>query len=285
MNVKILVACHKPGVQVHNGVFLPIHVGKIRSNIDLGIVGDDSGDNISAKNNIYCEMTAVYWAWKNLDADYIGLCHYRRLFTFERRSFLKRMKDAFVYWEKRIVDNVFSPGSSFNYLKREYLYIKDEEEWKQRADVFEKKLVHLLDAGVYSYVVPYAYKLSSCSVANFFSTLGRDHIALLKNIVHEKFPEKDDVLQESLDGHLLYAANMFVMKKSIFYDYAEFVFTILGEHERKVVEMGWCKDPLSEKCYARMSGYLAELLTSTFILDLKRNKSLKALNANTMFLG
>lgn len=285
MNVKILIACHKPSVQVYNDVLLPIHVGKIKSNIDLGFIGDDSGDNISAKNNIYCEMTAVYWAWKNLDADYIGLCHYRRLFTFERLSLLRRLKSAFVYWKKRVVDNVVSPGSCFNYLKRDYLYIKDENEWKQRADVFVKKLVRLLDAGDYSYVIPYAYKLSSCSVENFFSTLGREHIALLKEIVHEKFPEKDDVLQESLNGHLLYAANMFVMEKNIFCEYAKFMFTILGEHERKIVEKGWCKDPLSEKCYARMSGYLAELLTSTFILGLKRDKSLKFLKVNTMFLG
>ena len=43
---------------------------------------DDEGENISDKNPMYCELTAQYWAWKNLDADYYGFCHYRRYFNF-----------------------------------------------------------------------------------------------------------------------------------------------------------------------------------------------------------
>lgn len=79
--VKILVAQHKNAKVYSNNVYTPIQVGKAISNIDLGILGDDTGDNISNLNPYYCELTAQYWAWKNLhDVDYIGLCHYRRYF-------------------------------------------------------------------------------------------------------------------------------------------------------------------------------------------------------------
>ena len=61
-------------------IYFPIHVGR-EGKADLGYIGDNTGDNISAKNANYCELTGLYWAWKNLKCDYIGLCHYRRYFA------------------------------------------------------------------------------------------------------------------------------------------------------------------------------------------------------------
>lgn len=79
--IKVLVCCHKATYVPNDDVYLPIQVGKANSKIDLGFQGDDEGKNISEKNFSYCELTAVYWAWKNLkDIDYIGLCHYRMIF-------------------------------------------------------------------------------------------------------------------------------------------------------------------------------------------------------------
>ncbi|MDD3921730.1 MAG: DUF4422 domain-containing protein [Eubacteriales bacterium] len=42
---------------------------------------DDEGENISAKNPTFCELTGHYWMWKNIDAEVYGLCHYRRYFA------------------------------------------------------------------------------------------------------------------------------------------------------------------------------------------------------------
>ena len=79
--IKILVACHKQAEVFKNNVYLPIHVGKaLHKDVDLGFQGDDTGENISSLNPLYCELTAQYWGWKNLDVEYIGLCHYRRYF-------------------------------------------------------------------------------------------------------------------------------------------------------------------------------------------------------------
>ena len=84
IKIKILVASHKRfPMPTDSDLYLPVLVGAAY-NYKPGIEyqRDDLGDNISNKNPNYNELTAVYWAWKNLkDVDAIGLVHYRRLFS------------------------------------------------------------------------------------------------------------------------------------------------------------------------------------------------------------
>lgn len=79
MKVTVVVAAHKPYAMPDDPLYLPLHVGA-EGKEPFGFVGDDTGEHISAKNPTFCELTGLYWAWKNLDADYIGLAHYRRHF-------------------------------------------------------------------------------------------------------------------------------------------------------------------------------------------------------------
>lgn len=78
-----MVATHKEFPMPENrNLYMPVLVGATK-NYKEGIdyQRDDEGENISSKNPNFNELTAIYWAWKNLDADAIGLVHYRRLFS------------------------------------------------------------------------------------------------------------------------------------------------------------------------------------------------------------
>lgn len=85
--VKIFVCCHKPAKIPNNSVYVPLHIGRAVSTCKeqmQNYVGDDSGDNISARNKHYSEATGIYWIWKNVnDCDYVGLIQYRRNFAVE----------------------------------------------------------------------------------------------------------------------------------------------------------------------------------------------------------
>ena len=79
MEIKIVVATHKPYPMPEEALYLPVQAGAA-CHERLDYTGDDSGENISVRNGLYCELTALYWAWKNLPAEVLGLCHYRRYF-------------------------------------------------------------------------------------------------------------------------------------------------------------------------------------------------------------
>ena len=86
-SIKILVATTKKYRMPKDPIYVPVQVGAALSNApDLPYMKDNTGDNISEKNPRYCELTGLYWAWKNLDADYLGLVHYRRYFASDKKS-------------------------------------------------------------------------------------------------------------------------------------------------------------------------------------------------------
>ncbi|SNU04822.1 protein of unknown function [Lachnospiraceae bacterium] len=91
MDSRIIIATHKEYWMPEDKIYLPVLVGAaLKTDKQLSRLGDyqrdDEGENISGKNKNYCELTALYWAWKNLKADYIGLVHYRRHFTIRGKG-------------------------------------------------------------------------------------------------------------------------------------------------------------------------------------------------------
>lgn len=83
MSIKIIVATHKKAKMPVYKSYMPVQVGAaLKPN--LGYVKDNTGENISDKNPSYSELTGLYWAWKNLNVDYVGLVHYRRYFALRK---------------------------------------------------------------------------------------------------------------------------------------------------------------------------------------------------------
>ena len=79
-SVTVIVCAHKKYEMPSDEMYLPCQVGAEGKTPIEGYSPDNKGDNISSLNYMYSELTGLYWAWKNLDSDYIGLVHYRRLF-------------------------------------------------------------------------------------------------------------------------------------------------------------------------------------------------------------
>lgn len=90
-SLKIIVATHKKYRMPKDKMYLPVHVGaegkkdENGNTLELGYQKDNVGENISYLNPSFCELTGLYWAWKNLKEDYIGLVHYRRHFSITKK--------------------------------------------------------------------------------------------------------------------------------------------------------------------------------------------------------
>lgn len=118
MNIKILVAAHKPYKMPENTeLYLPIFVGKeLHAGTEIaGYTGDDTGENISQKNGTFNELTALYWAWKNLDAEAIGLDHYRRYMS------LNKTKNIDTVLTQKEVEQLFEKTDIILPKKRNYV--------------------------------------------------------------------------------------------------------------------------------------------------------------------
>lgn len=192
MDIKIIVATHKKYWMPQDDVYLPLHVGR-SGKPDLGYVGDDSGDNISDKNSSFCELTGLYWAWKNLSADYLGLCHYRRYFG-----------------SKNFFDGV-------ELVKQKVFRRADYERLLDGVDV-------LLPTRRNYYV-----ETVRSQYEHAHSPRDLDRI---EHIISCLYPDNLRSFRAVMSRRRLHLWNMFVMKRQLVEEYCRWLFDILFEFER-----------------------------------------------------
>lgn len=231
MNIKILVCCHKLDFYKTSEIYLPIQVGKAISKVNLDIQGDNEGSSISDKNESYCELTGIYWAWKNLkDVDYIGLCHYRRYFDFNhigRKAFpLTTIKTGQLEtldlnisskaesWLKKGGCIIAKPQHLYTSLYLHYCEGHYSSDFKVLGDVIRETLSPEYNKGFWNYIVG----------SNRFSPF-----------------------------------NMFIMSWKQFDAYCSWLFPLLEEVEKRLDISHY--SPVQKRVY----GYLAERLLNLYV--------------------
>ena len=228
MDIKILIAMHKSYTVPKDSIYLPLHVGKL-GKPNLGLLGDDSGDNISAKNPYFCELTGIYWAWKNLAADYVGLCHYRRHFTLSK----KHPKEE---------------QSKFDVL----LTTQQAKALLQENDIILPKKR--------KYYIETLYK-------HYAHTLHVEPLNETEKIIEEKYPKylyEFKRLNKRTSAHMF---NMFIMKKEYFDAYCEWLFDILFELENRFDPAQY--DSFHARYLGRVSELLLDVWINTNKLSYK----------------
>ncbi len=122
MDTRIYVMTHKKIENIPDTMYIPLQVGK-KGKEDFGYLGDDTKDQISEKNPYYCELTGIYWLWKNVDCDVIGICHYRRYFVKEEKLLSRDYIEKTIQAYPIIIPNsscVKDANAYEHYAKRHY---------------------------------------------------------------------------------------------------------------------------------------------------------------------
>ena len=141
-NIKIVIATHKKYKMPEDEMYLPLHVGS-EGKEDLGYQKDNTGENISLKNPYFCELTGLYWVWKNLNADYIGLAHYRRHFMYTKKSNNDKFLNVLTYKE---ASDLLEKNDVILPKKRNYIIETLYNHYKHTKLIIPNMIIFMLDS-------------------------------------------------------------------------------------------------------------------------------------------
>lgn len=245
-NIMIYVACHKPYYIPSVDFLKGIQVGAALNNERfVGMLADDTGENISNLNKSYCELTAQYWIWKNYKSDIVGFFHYRR-------------------YLKLINEN----KSILPYIVKKIPILQDLLNWgydkKHIANIFNE----------YDIIVPLPERFHMNVYDQYINS--KDHyqkdLDKVINIINKRYPHMVKSMEKYLNGDMIYFGNVYIMKWEIFDKYMSWLFDILFEFDTKKDIEGYNKQAL------RVNGYLAERLFGIYLTYIIDNTKLRIYN-------
>jgi lipopolysaccharide biosynthesis glycosyltransferase len=235
VNISLYTAYHKEAPLLDSASVRPIHVGAVGAAAPLrGMIGDDTGENISDQNREYCELTALYWAWKNdTDSTHIGLMHYRRVLDFTGQ-----VKEA----KAEVYPTRF-----------------DIPEWLDAAEGWLEQNIEEFDL-----IVPRLHKMGRSVAENYRKGHAPDDFNLTREIIardHSAYLSSFDTMAA---GFELRMGNMFVMPRALFDQYCTWLFDILSQLETADLDRSHYSP---QQC--RYLGFIAERLLGVFVLHLQ----------------
>ena len=235
---KIFVTYKNRHQLFKSDIITPIQTGRaIADEIFDEMLGDDTGENISSLNNNFCELSAIYWVWKNQDKidnpERIGFMHYRRHFLFH--------------------DGDFATNGYYtvlNRIKYDYEILENNiEKFCSQYEIITAKKMHLSQTVYEQY-------------ANCHNIEDYDKAI---EIAKSKYPQYASIIDEYNNLTYGYYFNMFIFPQKIFNEYCTWLFDILFGVFDNIGK-------LKENAYQqRAIGFIAERLTGVYIYNLIKN--------------
>lgn len=233
--ITICVVGHKKfDLLIKDENYISLGVGSNNHNIG-SMKTDDEGINISNKNKNYCELTGLYWMWKNVNSLYYGLMHYRRYLCHTFPIFFGQYKP---YSSEKLVSIL------------------------AKYDVILPRRVNIAGFSLRK------MKHNCLDYYDFYKKCGLKQIDLdtTYEIMKEKFPEYADAYFKAIHSKKIHYANVIVTRKEIFNDYCTFLFSVLDELEKRLDISTY------DTNQQRVFGYVSELLVDTYFVYHKQFK-------------
>ena len=282
-NIKIFVAHHKPWYIYEDDIYVPIQVWKKNAKVDLWILWDDTGDNISEKNSNYAELTAQYWVWKNYDlsdVDYVWFCHYRRYMVYNYKYNKLRFRSNFNS-NYSLIENIISIYTYISGKKINKSFNKDEiysysNSIKSHLKKKEKDILFLTKWWI-TWLFPK-------SAYNFW-LVDKDLWNILHRIIIRQDPCYEKTIKNMQNVNIMYGCNMWIFKKDVFIEYCNWLFWILFKLEKEIknknLEIICLKEPMT--AWTRFMWCLWERLFNLYLCHKKEQWYTISKKANMIY--
>lgn len=265
-DVFIGIAAHKPianiSIPYHYIVCAGAEYNAEKFN-GMKVLRDSGGEekSISAKNPVYNELTVQYWMWKrNIDARYIGLCHYRRYWNFKCNSaihyprvsepFLSRRIFKKYAWNREFLSKAFSEIDGLN----------------EEVDMYWAKVESDVKPGI-------------SSIYENHTRIGNERsIDLLMKSIKMVSPKLLGVAKEYFNQRYKHMFNMFIMKKQLFEEYSKWLFEVLAVYQEIMTDT-------TGKVHERSCGFAGEHLLNIWGNYMIKYQNIKAVELQTVFIN